>query len=162
MSETMLLSEYLTRKDFSGYGTLADQAKRIWDLEQVMNETSNDEEREDEYDEAYDECDDLCREIRHRFLFDGVSTIDAFGECVCESARNGLAVIDIDDYANPDLTMEFLDETGVREITVSVTGRSLHRLFTALYESGWILDTPCEIEKDCEDVPAYRFVRRGK
>ena len=162
MSETMLLSEYLTRKDFSGYGTLADEAKRIWDLEQVLNETSNDEEREDEYDEAYEKCDDLCREVRHKFLYDGVRTIDAFGECVCDSARNGLEVIDISDYLCAELTVDWLEELGVGRVTVSIHDKSMHELVCEFCRRGWVMESPCEIEKDGEDVAAYQFVKRGK
>ena len=58
--------------------------------------------------------------------------------------------------------MEFLDEIGVDELTVSVEGRELHALISKLYQSGWVMESPCEIEKDCETRLAYRFVRRGR
>ena len=160
MSETILLSEYLNRKDFSGYGTLAEDAERIWKLEQAMQELSGDEDREDEYDEAYEECERVCRAVRHRFLWDGVSTIDSFGESVCESARNGLDAIDLDEFITASLTVEFLDDIGVDEVTVSIANGSFHGLCSELYRNGWVMESPCEIEKDCETVPAFRFVRR--
>lgn len=149
-------------KDFTKYGKLSEQAKRIWDLEQVMCETSNNCDREDEYDQACDECADLCREVRHRFLYDGVCTIDSFGECVCESARNGLDVIDIDEFIDVSLTLEFLADTGVREITVSISDSSFHTLCSELYANGWVLESTCTIEKDYDKVPAFRFVKRAQ
>ena len=149
-------------KDFSKYGNLTEQAKRIWDLEQVMCETSNNEDREDEYDAAYDQSDDECRAVRHRFLYDGVRTLDSFGESVCQSARNGLEVIDIDDFINPSLTLEFLADTGVREITVSISDSSFHTLCSELYANGWVLESTCTIEKDYDKIPAFRFVKRAQ
>ena len=154
------MSETIT-KDFSKYGKLAEQAKRIWDLEQVMQETSNNEEREDEYEAAYDKCTDECRAVRRQFLYDGVRTLDSFGESVCQSAKNGLEVIDIDEFINPSLTLEFLADIGVREITVSISGSSFHSLCSELYANGWVLESTCTIEKDYDEIPAFRFVKRG-
>lgn len=64
--------------------------------------------------------------------------------------------------SNPSLTLEFLADTGVREITVSISDSSFHTLCSELYANGWVLESTCTIEKDYDKIPAFRFVKRAQ